>query len=211
VTWYDAGPRVERPPERLNPSSEPAGGTARLVAVTPLAGRRELAARSEDMGRVGDAVHAFLAADGGGDREARRAAAARLLAAHAVAGAIDPGALLEASDALRSWLEARHPGATWRREWPVRARLGGPAPRLVVGEVDLLLELPHGFVLVDHKSFPGGERERDRKVTEEWAPQLGWYAAVLARALGKPLAAAYVHLPIRGEMAEVELSPPALV
>lgn len=211
VTWYDAGARVERPPERLNPSSEPAGGTARLVAVAPLAGRRELAARSEDMGRVGDAVHAFLAADGGGDREARRAVAARLLAAHAVPEAIDPGALLEASDALRSWLEVRHPGATWRREWPVRARLGGPAPRLVVGEVDLLLELPHGFVLVDHKSFPGGERERDRKVTGEWAPQLGWYAAVLARALGKPLAAAYVHLPIRGEMAEVELSPAALV
>jgi hypothetical protein len=34
---------------------------------------------------------------------------------------------------------------------------------------------------------------------------------VLTRALGKPLAAAYVHLPIRGEMAEVELSPAALV
>jgi hypothetical protein len=38
------------------------------------------------------------------------------------------------------------------------------------------------------------------------APQLGWYAKVLAKALGKPLRAAYVHLPIRGEIAEVGLA-----
>ena len=45
---------------------------------------------------------------------------------------------------------------------------------------------------------------RDRKLLEEYAPQLGWYARVLATALKKPLRAAFVHLPIRGEMAEVE-------
>ena len=72
--------------------------------------------------------------------------------------------------------------------------------------MDLFLELPDGFVLVDHKSFPGEGGERDRRVLDEWAPQLGWYARVLAKALGKPLRAAYVHLPIRGEMAEVELA-----
>jgi hypothetical protein len=58
---------------------------------------------------------------------------------------------------------------------------------------------------VDHKSFPGGEAERDRRLAEEWAPQLGWYAKVLGRALGKPLKTAYIHLPIRGEMAEIQL------
>jgi len=207
VRWYAPGPRVERPPERLNPSSEPlaASGLVRLVSVTSLGGRRALAARAEDMGAVGDAIHGFIAADGGGDAEARRATAARLLAAHGVQGALDPATLLEISGSLRAWLEARYPGAAWRREWPVRARLHGEHPRLLVGEVDLLLELPDGFVLVDHKSFPGGERERDRRVVEEWAPQLGWYAEALEKALLKPLRAAFVHLPIRGEMAEVEL------
>jgi len=38
---------------------------------------------------------------------------------------------------------------------------------------------------------------------EDWAPQLAWYAHSLAQALGKPLRAAFIHLPIRGEMAEV--------
>jgi len=34
---------------------------------------------------------------------------------------------------------------------------------------------------------------------------LRWYARVLASALKKPLKAAFIHLPVRGEMAEVEL------
>jgi len=207
LRWYAAGPRVERPPERLAPSSEapdPAGpGAGRLVSVTRLAGRRTLSAGADQMGPVGDAVHAFLAADPGGAVEARRAMASRLLAGHGVAGALDPGTLLHVSDALRAWLEERYPGALWHREWPIRARLEGAHPRLLAGEVDLFLELEGGFVLVDHKSFPGAEAERDRRLAEEWGPQLGWYARALAKALGKPLRAAFVHLPIRGEMAEV--------
>jgi ATP-dependent exoDNAse (exonuclease V) beta subunit len=87
----------------------------------------------------------------------------------------------------------------------VRARLDGPPPRLLVGEVDLFLELPDGFVLLDHKSFPGSEVERDRRLVEDWAPQLAWYARALSSALGKPLRGAFIHLPLRGEMAEVEI------
>ena len=205
VRWYLGGDRVARPPERLNPSSEPLPGAARVLGVSRLGGRRALAATSVDMGPVGDALHAFLAADPGGEQPPRLTMAARLLAAHGVAGALSAETLLDASDALKCWLAARYPGATWFREWPVRARLAGEPERLLVGEVDLFLELPDGFVLVDHKSFPGGDGERDRRLEEEWAPQLGWYAKVLAQALGKPLQAAYIHLPIRGEMAEVRL------
>jgi ATP-dependent exoDNAse (exonuclease V) beta subunit len=203
--WYAGGGRAPRPPERVNPSSEPLPGAARLLGISRLGGRRALAAASSDMGPLGDALHAFLAADPGGEARPRLAMATRLLGAHGVAGALAPEALLGASDALHIWLAARYPGASWLREWPVRARLAGDPERLLVGEVDLFLELPDGFVLVDHKSFPGGEGERDRRLTEEWAPQLGWYAKVLSQALGKPLKAAYVHLPIRGEMAEIQL------
>jgi ATP-dependent helicase/nuclease subunit A len=204
--WYEAAARSPRPPERVNPSSEPKASPVRLAGVSPLAGRRTLAASAGDMGQVGDAIHAFLAADiGARDVAARLAMASRLLGAHGVAAAIAPETLLDASDALRAWIDERYPGATWFREWPVRARLPGDPARLLVGEVDLYLELPDGFVLIDHKAFPGGASERDRRVIEDWGPQLRWYADVLTRALGKPLRAAYVHLPIRGEMAEVAL------
>ena len=203
--WYAESPRVERPAERLNPSVEPLAGIARIVKVERLGGRKPLDAKPEQAGKVGDAIHGFLAADRAGPVEVRSAMATRILKAFGVVGAVAPETLLSASDALRTWVDARYPGATWYREWPVRARLDGPSPRLLVGEVDLFLELPDGFVLVDHKSFPGAEKERDRKLVEEYAPQLGWYAKVLATALKKPLLAAFIHLPIRGEMAEVGL------
>jgi ATP-dependent exoDNAse (exonuclease V) beta subunit len=203
--WYAPGARRARPREILNPSSEPMPGAAHIVAMTHLGRRRKLSAKAEDMGPVGDAVHAFLAADQGGDSATRLAMASRLLSAYGVAGALDPGTLVEASDSLRTFLDARFAGASWFREWPVRARMTGRHPRLLVGEVDLFLELPDGFVLVDHKSFPGDETERDKRLVE-WASQLGWYAQVLAKATGKPLRAAFIHLPIRGEMAEVDLS-----
>ncbi|WP_242343443.1 UvrD-helicase domain-containing protein [Anaeromyxobacter terrae] len=204
VAWYAGGARAARPRELLNPSVEPLAGAARLVAVTRLAGRAPLLAGARDMAPVGDAVHAFLAADDRADDPPRLALAERLLAAHGVSGVLAPATLLAASDALGAHLAARFPGARWFREWPVRARLDGD--RLLVGDVDLFLELDDGFVLVDHKSFPGGEVERDRRLAE-WAPQLGWYARALAAALRKPLRAAFIHLPVRGELAELDLAP----
>jgi ATP-dependent exoDNAse (exonuclease V) beta subunit len=204
--WYDGGPTAARPRELVNPSSEPleAPEPGRIVAVSALAGRAALR-EVTDMGPLGDAVHAFLAADRWtGDREP---VAARLLASFGVAGAVAAASLVRASDALRAFLDARFPGATWRREWPVRARLADRGhPRLLQGEVDLFLERPDGFVLVDHKSFPGNDRERDARVGAH-AAQLGLYAFVLERALRKPLLAAFIHLPIRGEIVLVDVGP----
>ncbi len=203
--WYAAGARAVRPREVLNPSTEPAPapGAARIVSIASLAGRRALEGADANMRDVGDAIHAFLAADPAGEPARRSELAHRLLLAHGALGQLAPGTLLDMADALRAFLDARFPGARWFREWPVRARLGGPPPRLLVGEVDLFLELPDGFVLLDHKSFPGAEGERDRRLVEDWAPQLAWYAGALSAALRKPLRAAFIHLPLRGEIAEV--------
>ena len=117
-----------------------------------------------------------------------------------------PASLLRASDALRSFLDGRYPGAAWRREWPLRAKFSDRGhPRLLQGQVDLFLEQPDGFVLVDHKSFPGSDHERDTRIVTHCA-QLGAYAFFLERALHKPLHAAFVHLPIRGEIVEVDVT-----
>jgi ATP-dependent helicase/nuclease subunit A len=205
VRWYAAGTPVQVPSETVNPSGEPLPGAARIVQINRIGNRHPAKFTVETAGPLGDAVHAFLAADRSSDVTVRTVMATRLIDAEGVSGAIAPETLLAAADGLRTWLDARYPGATWHREWPIRARLATTPPRLVVGEVDLYLDLPDGFVLVDHKSFPGSESERDRRLIDEYAPQLRWYAKVLADALKKPLKAAYIHLPIRGEMAEVEL------
>jgi hypothetical protein len=203
--WYDGAAALKRPPEIAKPSSGVTEGAepGRIVRVWPLAGRVPLMGTT-DMGALGDTVHAFLAGDNtAGDREAM---ASRLLTAYGVGGSLTPASLLRASDALKSFLDERYPGAVWRREWPLRARFSDRGhPRLLQGQVDLFLEQPDGFVLVDHKSFPGSDHERDARIVSHGA-QLGAYAFFLERALHKPLRAAFVHLPIRGEIVEVDVT-----
>src|SRR6266508_2327181 len=89
--WYAAGDRAERPRELLNPSTEPAPGAARIVSVAPLAGRRALEGSDANMRDVGDAIHAFLAADSGGEDARRAELARRLLVAHGALGHLAPG------------------------------------------------------------------------------------------------------------------------
>jgi ATP-dependent exoDNAse (exonuclease V) beta subunit len=74
--------------------------------------------------------------------------------------------------------------------------------RLLVGEVDLILELAESLVIVDHKAFPGSAKERTRR-TGEYAGQLAAYRAVLEAATGKPVSAMFLHFPFRAEMVEV--------
>jgi hypothetical protein len=72
------------------------------VAVTPLARTVAIDIPAGSMAALGDAVHAFLAADLLGDAAERRAIPSRLLVAHRVSSAVAPDALLRCSRRLRS-------------------------------------------------------------------------------------------------------------
>ncbi len=111
---------------------------------------------------------------------------------------------MRAGDELRAWVEKRWPGAVWRREVPVDAFVvrDGREQR-VRGIVDLLLEKREGYVVIDHKTFPGATEAAWRKKCEEFAPQLKAYAEVLGRAGGKPVVACWVHLPVGGAVVEI--------
>ena len=210
--WYDDAIRTIRPAEVLNPSTEPsprAVAPARMASVTRLGPHAQLKASTDEMNAVGEAVHRFLAADpavtGAPDRAAREQLARRMLDSHGVSNALAPAAFVSMGDALIAELRRRYPKSSWNREWPVRACLADEGnARLLVGEADLVLELPEGFVLVDHKSFPGSEAARTQRVLG-YALQLARYTRALERALQKPLLAAFIHLPLRGELVEVDL------
>ncbi len=197
-------PELIRPSEVLLPVEVAA--QVRLLSPRAIASRQPVQASSELMGAVGDAIHRFLAADHEPWGEAQRLKVAQtLLDAHGVALAISPTTLLQVSDGLRAEMNTTFAGARWFKEWPVRwlvpTRDGN---RLLVGEVDLVLELEDRLVLIDHKSFPGGPRQRDERAVAH-AGQLAAYRAALESAFEKPVAAMFIHFALLGELVSVEV------
>lgn len=200
--WFTFGDPVESPSEILHPSAEVAPLDAALRTAVTIGRRQLLDADEGAMDAVGRAIHAFLAGDpgpnAGSDRRYKVARAC--LDFEGIGLAVEPAALEEVSDALRGWLRTTFGEGTWHPEWPLRWRM--PDGRLLVGDADLVVELHDGWVIVDHKAFPGGAVERDRRA-RSYAGQLRAYASALEAASGKPVRATVLHFPVRGEVMEV--------
>jgi ATP-dependent helicase/nuclease subunit A len=109
------------------------------------------------------------------------------------------------ADRFHRWLEGHAPGPRCP-EWPVRwVRDDG---RVLSGDIDLLVPYGDGWLLIDHKSFPGDTRRRDGML-RKWAGQLSAYRAAVEAATGKPVEEVWVHLPVRGEVVRLEIPRPA--
>jgi ATP-dependent exoDNAse (exonuclease V) beta subunit len=104
---------------------------------------------------------------------------------------------LTASERLRQSVTDRYGSHVLRREWPIHVRR--PDGQEANGSIDLLAELDggRGWVIVDHKSFPGTEKDAVARCGEYW-PQLDLYREAVEAATGKLVVDAVVHLPILG-------------
>ncbi|MEZ4265276.1 MAG: UvrD-helicase domain-containing protein [Myxococcota bacterium] len=203
-------PAAARAPERLRPSNAALGADAlSLVSVgeiIPL-GPPLSPAGNPPMNDLGNAVHAFLAGDPGSSapRAEREAQARDHLVAFGVPGALQPADVVSVADRLAAALVARWPGASHHRENPVRAYRNG---RLLVGEIDLLLELGDGLVIIDHKSVPFAEASRFPVLASKHAPQLALYAAAASSAHQRPVVSTWLHLALSGCLVEIRLPTP---
>ena len=196
-----AGPRPH-PPAWETPSALAASEGAFQIGEVVTLGARIPLRGTPDMQAVGEAVHAFLAADRGHlPPSLRLELAGECLARWGVAPAMPPEELLEASSAFQAWVESRWPGASGHRELPLAHRL--PSGTLRQGYADLVLEIGPGLVLVDHKTFPGGVEEAKAKALGH-AGQLEAYASAVARATGSPVLERWIHLPVSGLAMRVE-------
>lgn len=202
-TWYACAERVpEYPPAHTSPSS--IEGTATIGTPATIGARMELRGNPE-MVAIGMAVHGFLAADRPDYSPPDRLKMAEtLLANWGVPTALAPQAVVTASDNLRKWIEAHWPQATWRREWPLTARLDNGS--ILRGTADLVLETDAGFVLLDHKSYPGSQEQATRKAAD-FGGQLNAYAKTLSAALNKPMLGCFIHMPINGLVLPVKEMP----
>jgi ATP-dependent exoDNAse (exonuclease V) beta subunit len=187
------------PPAFLSASGLSGQGT---VTAKDMIGERIALTGQPDMQMLGEAIHTFLAADScKRTKDKRKAMAAAILARWRVAHDMTPESLLTASDRLRAWIDKRWPQAIWRHEYPVSLRQTDGT--IVSGFIDLLLETPEGFVIIDHKSFPGSVADAKKKAAS-FGGQLGLYAKAVQEATGKKIDGGYIHLPISGMMLLVQ-------
>jgi len=108
-----------------------------------------------DMSDLGNAVHAFLCCDCGGlSIDEQEVIAGELLAAHGVSASLRATDLVSILDRFTGYIRNRWPSAKIRREWPLSFKIGALE---LHGAADLVLETPGGYVIIDHKTFPGGE------------------------------------------------------
>jgi ATP-dependent exoDNAse (exonuclease V) beta subunit len=105
---------------------------------------------------------------------------------------------------LTRFITGKYPGAKVLREWPISLR--EKDNRLMQGFIDMLIETDEGYVIIDHKTFPGADAEERAR---EYAPQLDAYrraveAAAIESGAGKKVLAALVHMPVIGKVYEVD-------
>src|SRR5690606_4883212 len=102
----------------------PSSVEARADVGLPVAIGARIALRgARDMTRLGDALHACLAADRRGcDPEDRLATVARILGRWRADVHLDAEDVLGAAEALWTWLDLRWPGARLHRELPLQHR-----------------------------------------------------------------------------------------
>ena len=195
-------PRDAHVAARFQASGVGSEGVAGTVSEPRRIGRRLVTGGGPQWERVGEAIHAYLAMPLAHlDDAQRRAAAARLVERWAVARAVEPSVLIEAGEAWAGFLAAELPGAEELTEQPIT--WWNEDDQVMEGWIDTLLRLPDGqVVLVDHKSYPGDHPVEH--VREKYLGQMATYSQALAAA-GLAPARVLIHLPLRGEVVEVEL------
>ncbi|HET6282165.1 MAG TPA: UvrD-helicase domain-containing protein, partial [Polyangia bacterium] len=195
-------PAIARAPARMLPSA------AAPVPLTPgetvvLGERIPVRGGGVDMTAIGNAVHAFLAAD----RPAlladeRLAMADAILRRFRVNENLEASDLLEVASRLWRWIDARFTGGRLHREWPVLLRT--PAGTVLSGTADLVVTTPAGIVVIDHKTFPGLNQAALARA-QTYSGQLAAYSAAVCAATGAPPASTWIHFPILGQVVEVSL------
>jgi len=197
-TYTPAGPAKFAPAW-----NRPVFSNAKWEAGEPeiLGGPISLSGKPEMM-NVGSAIHGFLAADRKEyPRAARLEMADGLLKRWGVDKALKQSDLLEISDRLIKWVASKWPGVKWHREQPIYQRLDSGS--VSYGVSDLIIEVPEGLAIIDHKAYPG-KPEEAKELVLGFAEQIFFYKNAGRLAAPNSNIYCYVHLPLMGAIISFE-------
>jgi ATP-dependent exoDNAse (exonuclease V) beta subunit len=198
--WFRAPmTRTPKLPAGLVPSEQEALPGARIGRIVDFGARLPLSGRFDE-GDLGDALHAILAVEFvNPSNAAREACASRILGGLGLADYVKMRDVLAMVDRLRSRLDDLFKPRSILVETPFETT--NTHGQRLSGFIDLLLETSGGWVVIDHKSFPGARNLWTEKALS-YSGQLQVYALGLRNA-GRVPAGTWIHFAVGGGLAEV--------
>ena len=115
-------------------------------------------------------------------------------------GAIKADEVIRRAQQLMEWIQHQFPEAKIYTEVPITRMLGNGA--LENGRIDLLLGTADGWVIIDHKSYQGGQSMWQAKA-EEYSGQLSAYASALQVVTDRKVMRSFIHFAVAGGIVEV--------
>lgn len=188
---------VPQKPARVTASSLESFGFAADVTEAAVLGPQLIPHGAANWDQVGSAIHGYFALPlAEMDGSVRLRAAQRLLDRWGAASAVGADVVVEAGERMLAFLHQQYPGATVTTEQSVAWR--NADLQLMEGWIDLLLETPAGYVLVDHKSYPG--KDPVGHIKDKYIGQMRGYAEAIESITGRPVVETLIHMPALGKM-----------
>ena len=194
-TWLTSDAlATDKRPARVSPSSIAPLATARIGEIIELGERLEITGKY-DPATLGSALHAVIATTILGQN-----ATHRVLRDHDMHNTISVEAADESAKRLIDRLDEQFTPLHYYTEFPLYYTTDDG--QVVSGWIDLLVETPEGFVLIDHKASPRARSDWE-EIALGYSGQLEAYAEGINRAMDKPVIARYIHFAVTGGLVEV--------
>jgi len=198
LRYFEAGSPVEHPPLWCTPSATDEEGFC--VTAQEDVGTRIAVRPATDMTALGSALHACIAyATADTDTLPSEAEIEAILLRWGVAHAIEPAAAVGQVQAFAAWVCSKWPAAQREAEIPVEARR--PDGTIIRGQIDMLVRVQDGRILIDHKADP--RRTDGNRLAVAHGGQLEAYAQAVEHATGDRVLERWLFLPVAGKAVRI--------
>lgn len=184
------------PPARLSPSLMPVTEETDGKAWEIIArfNSSMMIKENPEMDMLGNSIHTYFATDYVSlTSEEQIASAEKILKNWGMEAVVEVSKLCSAGNNLIEFLDKRYKKYNVYKEWPMFMR--NEKGQIIQGWIDTLLETQEGYVIIDHKDYPGKDSEVRAK---RYTPQMLAYKEAVEKSTRKPVIDILLHLPIRG-------------
>jgi len=191
--------RREYEPLTISPSSQHPSDDFIILEEMRLAERITLAGSIQDqMDRLGVGMHSCIAyAISQKQTKITAEDINRIMSALDMKSWVDIDKAAEQITAFLGWIQTKWNPIGYHSEISVKQTLIQPHGQVLHGQIDLLLELESGWILIDHKSNPGGSSGWDG-LARKYGNQLKSYQQAIEATTGKPVLESWLYLPVSG-------------